>query len=119
MRSTEQLVRSLVGMLTPLFCVVDLETSNSCHSCRRACDAKQTAYRTWCRARNADHWGRFVLAFRTPVLLRLHLDLNTYGGVDPLCVFPIFLKMGVDIIAPKLGIIFIRSMIVSLELAVR
>ena len=27
------------------------------------------------------------LAFRTPVLLRLLLDLDTHGGVDPLGVF--------------------------------
>ena len=39
------------------------------------------------------------LAFRTPVLLRLLLDLDTYGGVDPLGVFPLFLKMVADIIA--------------------
>ena len=45
------------------------------------------------------------LAFQTPVL-RLILDLDTYGGVDPFCVFPLFLKMVVDIIAPKLSIIF-------------
>ena len=31
-------------------------------SCRRAYDANQTAYRAWCRARRANHWGRFVLA---------------------------------------------------------
>ena len=30
------------------------------------------------------------LAFQTSVLRRL-LDLDTYGGVDPLCVFPLFL----------------------------
>ena len=29
-------------------------------SCRRAYDAKQTAYHAWCRARSADHLGRFV-----------------------------------------------------------
>ena len=33
------------------------------------------------------------LTFRTPVLLHLHLDLETYGGVDTLSVFPLFLKM--------------------------
>ena len=33
------------------------------------------------------------LAFRTPVLLHLLLHLDTYGGVDPLGVFPLFLKM--------------------------
>ena len=46
------------------------------------------------------------LAFRSPVLLCLLLDLNTYCGVDPLGVFPLFLKMVADIIAPKLSIIF-------------
>ena len=46
------------------------------------------------------------LAFRTSVLLRLLLDLDTYAGVDPLGVFSLFLKKGTDIIAPKLCIIF-------------
>ena len=31
-------------------------------SYRRAYDAKQTAYRTWCRARRADRWAWFVFA---------------------------------------------------------
>ena len=31
-------------------------------SCRRAYDAKQTACRAWCRARNVDNWGRVALA---------------------------------------------------------
>ena len=48
------------------------------------------------------------LAFRSPVLLRLILNLGTYGGADPLGVFPLFLKMVADIIAPKLSIIFCR-----------
>ena len=39
-------------------------------------------------------------------ILWLLLDLDTYGGVDPLGVFPLFLKIVVDIIAPKLSIIF-------------
>ena len=42
------------------------------------------------------------LAFRTPAL-RLLLDLDTYGGVDPLGVIYIFPKMVLDIIAPKLS----------------
>ena len=45
------------------------------------------------------------LAFRTSVLLCLFLDLDTYGGVDPLVVFPLFLKVAA-IVAPKLCIIF-------------
>ena len=32
------------------------------------------------------------LAFRTHVLLRLFLDLDPYGGIDPLGLFPLFLK---------------------------
>ena len=44
--------------------------------------------------------------FRTSVLLRLLLDLDTYGGIDPLGVFPLFLKKVANIIAPKLSIIF-------------
>ena len=31
-------------------------------SCRRVCDAKQTAYHAWYRENNAEHWGQFVLA---------------------------------------------------------
>ena len=31
-------------------------------SCWRAYDAKQTAYRAWCRSRNEEHFGQFVLA---------------------------------------------------------
>ena len=46
------------------------------------------------------------LAFRTNVFLRLLLDLDTYGGVDPLDEFPLFLKIVADIIYPKLSIIF-------------
>ena len=46
------------------------------------------------------------LAFRTPVLLHLLLDLDTNGGVDPLGVFSRFLKMVADINSVKLSIIF-------------
>ena len=47
-----------------------------------------------------------TLAFRTPVLLLLLLDVDTYGGIDPLSAFLPFLKMVGDIIAPKLIITF-------------
>ena len=49
-----------------------------------------------------------TLAIRTSVLLRRLLDLDTYGGVDPLDAFPLFEKKVADIIAPKLRIIFRR-----------
>ena len=48
------------------------------------------------------------LVFRTSVLLRLLLDLDTSGGVDHLGVFPQFLKNVADIVTPKLSIIFRR-----------
>ena len=41
------------------------------------------------------------LAFRTPVLQSLLLDLNAYWGVDPLGVFALLWKMVADIIAPN------------------
>ena len=31
-------------------------------SCRRAYDAKQTAYHAWCKARSAGNWSRIMLA---------------------------------------------------------
>ena len=57
--------RSLVGLFLPLFCVVDRRSKDKQWfdaSCQRTYDAKQSAYRAWCRACSAKHWGRFVLA---------------------------------------------------------
>ena len=48
------------------------------------------------------------LAFRTSVLLRLLLDLDTYEGVNLLGVLPLFLTKVADVIAPKLSIILDR-----------
>ena len=62
------------------------------------------------------------LFFRTPVLLRRLLDLDTYGGVDPLGAFLLFIKIVADIIAVKLSKHFSwvnPSGIVSGVLAVR
>ena len=47
-------------------------------------------------------------ALPAPVLLRLLLDLDTYGGVDPLGVFSLFLKIVADII-DHLSMIIFRS----------
>ena len=46
--------------------------------------------------------------FRASVLLCLLFDLDMYGIVDFLGVFPLFLKKVADIIAPKLSKIFHR-----------
>ena len=48
------------------------------------------------------------LAFLTFVFRRLLFDLDAYGGVDPLGVFPPFFEMVVDIITQKLSDIFQR-----------
>ena len=50
----------------------------------------------------------YSLAFRTSVFLHLLLDLDTYGAVDPLGVFHLFLKKVADIITPKFSILFCR-----------
>ena len=64
MRSTEQLVRSLVGMFLPTTVLLSRSRDKQWFdaSCWRAYDAKQTVYRAWCRARNAEHLGQFVLS---------------------------------------------------------
>ena len=58
MRSTELLVRSLVGLSLPLFCVVDLETSNGLMPAAGELMMLSRVFIMpgWC------HWGRFVLA---------------------------------------------------------
>ena len=48
------------------------------------------------------------LTFCTSVLLCLLLDLDTYGGVDPLGVFPLVLKKIAYNITQKLSITFRR-----------
>ena len=56
-------MRSLVGMLLPLFLHSRSgEKQGFDARSRRAYDAKQTAYRAWCRSRIAENCGQFVLA---------------------------------------------------------
>ena len=50
-------------------------------------------------------WPSGLMSFCVCFLMMI-LDLDTNGGVDPLGVFPLFLKMVTDIIAQKLRIIF-------------
>ena len=63
-----------------------------------------------CREKFVTHLSCFPrpvcnsLAFHTSVLRRLLLDLDSYCGVDPLGVFPLFFKMVADIVAPKLSV---------------
>ena len=39
---------------------------------------------------------------------RLLLDLDPFGGTDPLGMFPIFLKRIADVMAPRLSVVFRR-----------
>ena len=39
---------------------------------------------------------------------RLLLDLDSYGGTDPLGMFPLFLKRTAEVLAPRLAVVFRR-----------
>ena len=45
-------------------------------------------------------------AFRSRELKRFLLDLDSYGGTDPLGMFPLFLKRTAAVLAPRLDVVF-------------
>ena len=47
-------------------------------------------------------------AFRLSQVRLLLLDLDLYGGSDPLGMFPHFLKKTADVLAPRLSVVFCR-----------
>ena len=47
-------------------------------------------------------------AFRSSEVRHLLLDLDPYGGPDPLGMFPLFLKRTADIMAPRFSVVFRR-----------
>ena len=47
-----------------------------------------------------------TFAFRSSEVRRLLLDLDPYGGTDPLGMFPLFLKRTADVMAPRLSVVF-------------
>ena len=52
-----------------------------------------------------------TFAFRSSedsLVKRLLLDLDPYGGTDPLGMFPLFLKRTADVLAPRLSVVFRR-----------
>ena len=49
-----------------------------------------------------------TFAFRPIEVRRLFLDLDPYGGTDPLDLFPLFLKRTPDVMAPCLSVVFRR-----------
>ena len=48
-----------------------------------------------------------TFAFRSSEVRPL-LDLDPYFGIDPLGMFPLFLKRSADVMAPRLSIVFRR-----------
>ena len=46
-----------------------------------------------------------TFAFRSREVRRLLLDLDPYGGTDPLGLFPPFLKRTADVMAPRLSVV--------------
>ena len=49
-----------------------------------------------------------TFAFRSREVRRLLLELDPYGGIDPLGMFPLFLKRTADVLAPCLSVVFQR-----------
>ena len=49
-----------------------------------------------------------TFAFRSREVRRLLLDLDPYGGTEPLGMFPLFLKRTADVMAPCLSVVFRR-----------
>ena len=49
-----------------------------------------------------------TFAFRSSEVRRLLLDLDPYGGIAPLGMFPLFLKRTTDVVAPRLSVVFRR-----------
>ena len=49
-----------------------------------------------------------TFAFRSNEVMCLLLDLDTYGGTDPLGLFPLLLKRTADVLAPHLSVVFRR-----------
>ena len=47
-----------------------------------------------------------LFAFRSSEVRHLLLDLDPYGGTDPLGMFPVFLKRTADVMAPRLSVMF-------------
>ena len=49
-----------------------------------------------------------TFAFRSSEVRRLLLDLDPYGGTDPLGMCPLFFKRTADVMAPRLSVVFRR-----------
>ena len=52
------------------------------------------------------HLSPSLTTIRSSEVTRLLLDLDFYGGTDPLGMFPFFLKRNADVMAPILNVVF-------------
>ena len=50
--------------------------------------------------------SRTTFAFRSREVQRLLLDLDSYGGADPLGMFNLFLKRTAEVLACRLTVVF-------------
>ena len=55
-----------------------------------------------------------IFAFGLREVKRLLLDLDTYGGTDPLGMFLLFLKRTADVMAPRLSLVFRRLVLLGI-----
>ena len=49
-----------------------------------------------------------TFVFRSRKVKRLLMDFDSYSGTDPLGMFPLFLKRRVEVLAPRLAVVFRR-----------
>ena len=72
------------------------------------CDSKQSreAVDLLLTCHQSPNLTTFV--FRSSEVRHLLLDLDPYGGTDPMGMFPLFLKRTADVIAPHLSVMFWR-----------
>ena len=54
-----------------------------------------------------------TFAFRSREVGQLLLDLDSYGGTDPMGMFHIFLKRTADVLAPRIAVVFRRLLLLG------
>ena len=82
---------SCIVLLLFLYCIIVLLSSPDCRSAAHNCrpSARLTTF-----------------AFKSSDVSRLLLDLDSSGGTDPLGMLPLFLKRYVDVLGPRLSVMF-------------
>ena len=76
--------------------------------CCRIYDSKQSREAVDLRLTCHPSPSITTFAFRSSEMRRLLLDLDPYGGTDPLGMFRIFFKRAADVMAPRLSAVFRR-----------